>query len=128
MPQPNPQRPDIPQPIRSAAMYTTTIPTRVYDSRTGAGVQVAAGQTVVISTNLPAGATAAHVNVTGIMDGPGFITTWAEGDRPNSSVLNGQRGQAVANAVTVPLDSRRRFSLYAHARSHVIVDVMGYHH
>ena len=106
-------------------MYTVTNPTRVYDSRRGAKLR--AGQTVTVSTNLPAGAKAAHVNITGIMDRGGFFTAWGAGQRPDTSVLNGVPGQAVANAVTVPVDGVGRIRLFTHAPAHLIVDVMGWY-
>jgi hypothetical protein len=119
------QLPDVPQRWQEADMYTVTHPTRVYDSRRGR--KLSAGQTVTVSTNLPAGAKAAHVNLTAIMDRPGFITAWAAGNRPDTSVLNAQPGQAVANAVTVPVDGVGRIRVYAHSPAHLIVDVMGWY-
>lgn len=120
------QRGEIPTVVKEADVYKVTGPTRVYDSRDG-GVRVKGGSTVSVRTNLPSDAKAAHVNLTGLFDGGGFLTAWADGALPNASVLNGKKGDTVANAVTVPLRADRSFQLFAHADTHVIVDVMGYH-
>jgi len=122
----DPQINTVPKKIKDAKMYTTTTPTRVFDTRKGRAL--AAGATSVVKTNLPKGATAAHVVITFIFDGDGFLSAWGNGNRPNASVLNGRRGQTIANAVTVPLDGFRNFKVYNHVPGQLIVDVMGYHH
>lgn len=120
------QRVDVPQLLKEASMFKVTSPTRVYDSRDG-GKRVRGGSSVVVRTNLPADAKAAHVNITGLFNAAGFLTVWADGARPNASVLNGKKDDVVANAVTVPLRADRTFQVFAQADTHVVVDVMGYH-
>jgi len=119
------QLPNVPESLRNAKMYTVTQPTRVYDSRQGK--LLTGGSSTTVKTNLPKGAVAAHVVVTGLFEGNGFVTAWASGARPNASVLNGKKGDVLANAVTVPLASNGTLRLFNSPNAHLIVDVMGYH-
>jgi len=110
--------------IRSGEMYTTTNPTRVLDTRrTGT---VLAGRDVLVSTNLPAGAFAAHVNITGLFEADGYLSAYSS-TRPDASVLNGKAGAIVANAVTVQLNPQRQFKVWTFGPANILVDVMGYH-
>ena len=61
-------------------------------------------------------------------EGNGFLTVWQFGqDRPGASLLNYQSSD-IANAAIVPtgLGARNEISVYASARTHVIIDVVGY--
>lgn len=121
-----PQSSEVPRTIRKAKMYTTVTPTRVYDTRPR---RPRAGSTITVKTNLPEGATAAHVNLT-VVDsvGSGFFSAWGTGNRPDTSVLNtSDRGQTIANAFTIPLNKSREFQVYTSAGDNFLVDVMGYH-
>lgn len=111
-------------------------PVRVYDtSRTGGtgavGVEpgfVAAGTSRRIDLDPPPGVNAALVNVTlATAVGPGFVTTWATGDRPDTSTVNVDRaGGVVANATIVPLASDGSFLLDSSTSGRVIVDVFAW--
>lgn len=55
-----------------------------------------------------------------------FLTAWASGKpRPNTSFLNAFEGQAVANAVIVPMNEGS-FDLYAYLATNVTVGLSGY--
>jgi hypothetical protein len=85
-----------------------------------------AGREVVVSTNLPAGAFAAHVNITGLFEADGYFSAYSS-TRPDASVLNGKEGAIDANAVTVQLNSQRQFKIWTFGPANILVDVMGYH-
>ena len=105
-------------------MYTATTPTRVLDTRkTGT---VLAGREIVVSTNLPAGVFAAHVNITGLFETDGYFSTYPV-TRTDTSVLNGKAGTIIANAVTVQLNPQRQFKIWTFGPANILVDVMGYH-
>lgn len=111
-------------------------PVRAYDtSRSGAtdavGVEagfVVGGTSRRIDLDPPAGATAALVNVTvAAAAGPGFVTTWPTGDRPDTSTVNVDRpGGVVANATIVTLAADGSFLLDSSTTGRVIVDVFAW--
>jgi hypothetical protein len=101
-------------------------PSRVLDTRsTGKPL---GGQTLTVNTGI-AGASSVAVNITLTgTEGVGFITVWASGGRPNTSIINSDRaGQDIANYAVVPVTSFGTFQLYTSAATHVLVDVMGYY-
>ena len=97
--------------------------TRVLDTRTSAALQ--AGSTIVVPTGQP-GAHAVGVNLTiAGSSGPGFITAWASGPRPETSALNADKaGATVANYLIVPVEADGTFLLYTSVTTDVIVDLM----
>ena len=131
-------RPDtarVVDPPASAQLVPIT-PVRAYDtSRTGgdpaigteAGVAVA-GTSRRIDLDPPAGISAALVNVTVAgAAGPGFVSTWATGDRPDTSTVNVDRvGGMVANSTIVPLADDGTFLLDTSTTGRVIVDVFAW--
>jgi flagellar basal body rod protein FlgF len=80
---------------------------------------------------IPAGATAAVLNVTAVNPaGPGFLSVYPEGNaRPLASNVN-YVGKAVANRVVVPLSttggSLGQITVYSSQSADVVVDVSGY--
>ncbi len=86
---------------------------------------------VVVTTNAPAGATAALVNITTAASGDnGYITAEGCGAAPNTlrqwSNGNVRPNRAVASAAVVPIDQQGRFCLFQSIAMHTIVDVQGF--
>jgi hypothetical protein len=101
-------------------------PVRVLDTR-AAGGNLGAGavKVVDVSAAVPAGATAAAVNLT--VDQPaadGYLTAWdCSGSPPNVSSLNYDSGQPRGAATVVALSAARSFCVYSYAATAVVVDV-----
>lgn len=115
----------VPGPQRYAALAT---PTRAFDTRLQApATPFQAGTARLIPLGVPAGTTAALVNLTLVRPaGPSFATAWQPRTaRPDTSNVNAPDGNVVANAAVVQVDAAGRILLYVRATSHVIVDVMG---
>lgn len=118
------------------ALLVPITPVRAYDtSRTGAtdavGVEagfVVAGTSRQIDLDPPAGVSAALVNVTVAgAAGPGFASTWATGDRPDTSTVNVDRaGGIVANTTIVPLADDGTFLVDVSTTGRLIVDVFAW--
>lgn len=112
-----------------ALRFTRFGPTRVLDSRRGA--RLAKNSVTTVSSGVPAGATAALVNLT-MTDGVagGFITA----DRcdnlqqlpPTKSNGNFVPRQNVANLAVVPVAADGRFCIYTESDVHMLADVQGY--
>lgn len=86
-----------------------------------------AGVPVTVTVPGGAGMSRAVVNLTAVHgEGAGFFTAWANGSKPNSSELNWQNQQAIANEVTIALAPDGTFQLYPNVRVHVVVDLKGY--
>jgi hypothetical protein len=103
-------------------------PRRALDTRAG-GLSLRAGETrlVALARFVPAGATAAVVNLT--VDGPrgdGFLTAFACGTgRPMVSSLNYRAGERRGAAVIAGVDTARRLCVYSYAATSLVVDVQG---
>jgi hypothetical protein len=113
------------------ARLFTVVPNRLIDTR-DAGVPVGSGQTIdvqVASTlRVPAGATAAILNVTAVdAIGPGYLTVYPS-DRPQPLVssVNYEAGVARPNSVISPIGADGKIKVFANNQAHVIVDVMGW--
>jgi len=112
----------------SGFAYQPTAPLRVLDTRGSSTPR--GGSTVSYSVN--AGAIgglvpgAAFVNVTAVNHrAPGYVTTFDCVARRDTSTLNQQVGQAVANGAIVPLD-RLRSCAWTYAAGDLIVDLNGW--
>ncbi len=81
-----------------------------------------------VVTTIPAGVTAASINVTAVTpDGSGFITVWpCAVPRPTTSNLNYSSGAIDANGVIAPVDANGKACLYSHVGTDVVVDVAGW--
>lgn len=114
-------------------------PGRVADTRAGSGYQdagapVGPGGSINVQIAgtggaVPAGATAAVVNVTAVNPtAASFLSVYPKGAQRNASALNFVAGQTVANQVTVPLNSSGAITVFNHAGSvDVVVDIDGYY-
>nr|MBP9113809.1 hypothetical protein [Polyangiaceae bacterium] len=105
-------------------------PTRIFDSRDGAGLKVAgsAGIPVVGKFGVPATATGALINLAVTApDGPGFVTVYECGKPvPTTSNINFGAGQTIANmAVAVP-NAAGELCVSTSIGTHVIADLLGY--
>lgn len=58
--------------------------------------------------------------------GPGYATAWLGGPRPDTSKVNYQANQAVANEVCVPLAGDGTFKIFISSAAHIIIDLTGY--
>jgi hypothetical protein len=118
--------------------FTTSPPTRVLDTRDGTGTQggtigpVGPGGTISLTVPLPQqalNATAVVLNLTAT-DGtaPSFLTAYAAGSaKPNTSNLNFDAGQTMANLTVVPVNSRK-LTIWNHTGSvDVVADLVGYY-
>lgn len=83
------------------------------------------------STNMvPGGAGKSHAiaNLTiAYPEGHGYVTVWASGPRPESSVINYRQHVTIANEITIPLAADGTFKIWSSARTHVVVDLVGYY-
>lgn len=103
----------------------TQTPERVLNTRTGA--KPAAGSQIVVDSGRP-GASAVVANVTsiGAATSGQFVTAWASGPRPETSVLNSGVGDVIANSIIVPVAPDGTFRLYTSSSAHLLVDISGY--
>ncbi len=121
----------------SGSRYTTVVPARVLDTRSGNGAptaMVGAASSLDLQVTgrggVPAsGVSAVAINVT-ITEptGGSFLTAWPAGmTRPLASNLNYVAGQTVANLVVVKVSDLGKVSLYNNSGStHVVADVAGW--
>lgn len=102
-----------------------TVPDRVLNTRTGP--IPAAGSTLTVNSGHP-GAIAVVANITSVSatSAGQFLTAWASGPRPDTSVLNSDVGDVIANSIIVPVAPDGTFQLYTYASAHLLVDISGY--
>jgi hypothetical protein len=125
-------------------VYTPVTPCRIVDTRV-AGGPIAAGTYRTFdadgstfteqggssaSCGIPFGvayAVAMTITVTS-PSGPGYLTAWALGTQPFTSVLNYTAAETLANSTIVPIlpGAGNDFSIYSSAKAQVVVDVAGY--
>lgn len=134
----------------TAGSYHAIDPQRAYDSRqpnyaerglmdpnSTRVISIADGHsadgTVTLADAVPAGATAAQINVTAAnMTGPNFLSV-AAGDTESTetSLLNwGPEDIQIANSITIPIDTERQIKVFCGNQTgstDVIVDVFGYY-
>ncbi len=115
--------------VQIPAGYVALNPGRIYDSRgpTFTNPRLGGGAQVTINSGQP-GASAVGVNIV-MTDtiGPGFLTAWPSGGRPQTSVMNSTvAGENVANFLLVPVAPDGTFQLFTQNPTHVVVDIMGY--
>jgi len=118
-------------PTRDGRLLTLS-PTRLLDTRRdGFGAPLRDDTRLELAVagrgEVPADASAVVLNVTAVdPTGPGFVTLWSGGTRPEASALNVDRpGHTVANLAVVPVDDQGRVTLYVQTSTHVVVDVVG---
>jgi hypothetical protein len=110
---------------------TAVTPTRLVDTRKADALD--AGEVIEVSVvgrgGVPADATAVMLNVTATehVGDDGFLTVYPCGaSRPDTSNLNLNDGETVANAATVDLDDTGKVCVYSFKPTEVVVDLMGY--
>ncbi|MER5637601.1 PKD domain-containing protein [Kitasatospora sp. NPDC002227] len=111
----------------SGALFTPVVPTRLVDTRKQTAL--GAGKSLKVATGVPAGATAAVLNVTSTAStAGGYLTVWADGaTKPGTSNVNFPAGATVPNHVTTPLGTNGAFDVYNFAGStQVVADLFGY--
>ncbi|HEY5334608.1 MAG TPA: hypothetical protein VIJ71_01160, partial [Mycobacteriales bacterium] len=119
--------------------YAATGPTRILDTRTGAGAPkgpVGPKGTVVLTVpDLPVGTVAVVLNLagTGLTGAPNTYVSACPAAEPlatctTTSVLNAVRGVDISNQITVPVGPDGKITLYNNAGStDLIADLAGYH-
>ncbi len=120
----------------SGAAYRALIPRRILDTRYGTGaprgVVPAGGQrdlTVLGVGAVPAaGVDSVVLNLTAVTpSADGYLTAWPTGQpRPGVSNVNFQRGQILPGLAIVKVGSSGKVSIYTHASSHIVADVVGF--
>ena len=118
--------------------FTALSSIRIFDSRqtdtrlnaATSGGRLRAGQVVRLPVagkrGVPASAKAAAVNLTVTQSsGPLHITAYPCGARPNTSNLNVQPGETVANGAMVKLSAAGELCIFALRDVHLIVDING---
>jgi glucose/arabinose dehydrogenase len=138
---PEPPQPPAITPTPGAHVFTA-YPTaaRVFDSRNGIGGpvgKVTGGQTRTVPLGVPAGATAALVNIT--LDNatpnpeeqcaaPSYLVAWKPGT-PMPATSNGNVGSCdvAANIGVLAVDAAGATDIQVYADTHVILDVLGYY-
>ncbi|WP_154814162.1 RCC1 domain-containing protein [Actinophytocola xinjiangensis] len=112
------------------ALFTAVAPTRVLDTRAGAGpVGPVRSVAVALGASVPRNTTGVVLNLTGTLGTAGtYVTAWAPPEpRPDGSNLNLTRGQTAANHATVGLGTGATVSLYNNTGSvHLIADLAGF--
>lgn len=124
---------DLPRPMVGAhtAAYRPVGPLRVLDTRAGGAPSPTPRSTTTVSlrglVGIPADAVAAAVAIIATEStGPGFITVWGDGERPQTSALNlDTAGQTRANFAIVPIGAGGDIHLYTHGGGHLVVDLSG---
>jgi hypothetical protein len=113
--------------------YVEVSSQRLLDSRQTppGGAKLAADSVThvqVVGPFVPPNARAVVLNVTiAEPDNSGFATVYPGGAlRPNTSNLNFRAGQAIPNAVIVGLGPTGSIDVFTSARTHLLVDVVGY--
>ncbi len=119
------------------------VPARLLETRSGPGLttidgvglgagRVDGGGTISVKVagrhGIPASAKAVMLNVTAVFPvGPGFLTVFPCGaDRPGTSSVNYQAGQAVANAALAKLGTGGEVCVYTLTATDIVVDVTAY--
>lgn len=102
---------------------------RILDTRAGGDAfKLKANTTANVAVPGGVGADLVVVNLTTVrQDGWGFLTAWAGGPVPTESKINFQPNVAIANEVTIPLDSTGQFKIRSSMATHVVIDLVGYY-
>lgn len=114
--------------VGPGAALTTGAPQRVLDTRTAPGARVAARATTTVPLPVPAGTTAAVLNVTVTEPGvAGYATAYACGEpAPLASNLNVAAGETRAALVLAPLAADGSVCLTTSMATHLVVDLQGW--
>jgi hypothetical protein len=110
--------------------YNPTAGSRAFDSR--ATGRLAAGSVAVLAlagrNGVPtSGAQSVTLNITSVNSDPGYVTAYpCDAPRPDTSSLNPQSTNAVANVSTVTLSVAGSVCLFTETPTDLIVDVLGW--
>jgi hypothetical protein len=122
-----------------AGQFDSMTPARLVDTRTprstvdwdyaGTGKR-SSGSTMRVRVagrgGVAENAAAVSLNVTSVEpDGPGFVTVFPCGERPDASSLNLNVGHNVPNAVMTKLNGNGDVCIYTQTSTHLVVDVNG---
>jgi len=120
----------------SQALYTSLIPDRIMDTRSGVGgpsspIGPAESRELLVTGRggVPANASAVVFNLTAISPSrEGFFTAFPTGTfRPTASNINFVRGQIIPNLVIVRVGSGGKVNIYNHSGfTNAAADVVGY--
>ncbi|HEY5155074.1 MAG TPA: S8 family serine peptidase, partial [Acidimicrobiales bacterium] len=118
--------------------FVGTTPTRLLDTRDGTGApapgplgpagHVRLAVSGVAASPVPAGATAAVINVTAVAPTAAtFLQAYPGDTAPATATLNANRGQTIANLAVVPVDVDGTITVRnAFGATDVVVDVVGW--
>ena len=109
-------------------MFHAIAPVRNSDTRAYPKAPVGPGEmSFGLNPAIPADAVAVAMNVVAIStSGPGYVTVWPGGPRPNTSVVNYQADGTAYNGALIVGVKDRAFNIYTQAKAHLIVDITGY--
>ncbi len=114
--------------VAPASGFVAVAPARVADTRAGDPLGAGKVLDVDLSAVVPAGASAAMVNLTAVDPcAAGYLTGYACGTAvPVASNVNYERGATRANLAIVVLGQERHLCVYSYATADVVVDVSGW--
>ncbi len=118
-------------PLSSPLGLVGVRPTRLLDTREGAGIKVAAGSTTEVPMSVSGlGGRAVVLDLVAVRaTAGGFLTAFPCGQRPQTSVLNYPAeadGFATAAGVTVGISDSDSVCIFSSEQTHLIVDLQGY--
>jgi hypothetical protein len=124
--EPSGQPPVVPAAAGEPSTYVPLPPARVLDTRSAGKVAAGTMLTVDLNGSVPAGATAAAVNLTAVdADAAGYLTAWPCGaGRPDVSSVNFTTSGARGAHAVVPLTGGQ-LCVYSPVTTNVIVDLQG---
>ena len=108
--------------------YDAITPVRILDTRSGAVVPAGTVTPVpVASGGVPAGSTAASLNVTAVEPGAGgYLTVFPCGEpQPTASSVNFVAGQTIPGAVLATIGQSGAVCIFNSAPTHLLVDLAG---
>jgi hypothetical protein len=117
----------------AAGAFASLAPSRFLDTRTGPAVGADSSTSFQVAgvNGVPESVSAVVFNLTvAEAKSYGFVTAYPSGtDKPNSSNVNFNAGQIVPNAVTVPVGTDGKVTLFNRSDqpTHLLADVSGYY-
>lgn len=116
----------LPDVLGDPEVFTPMTETRLLETREehGGTGPIQGEHTVVVPG--AQGASAAVVTLTAVdPSDSGFVTAWSAGTRPNTSKLNYQPGDVIANTTIVALDGNGAFKVFTLTPVDLLVDLIG---
>ncbi len=124
--------------LSTGSGFTSLVPARVLDTRSGNKVGNASGTGTPLTLTLSgrgglpsSGISAVAMNVTVAEGGNptiggGYVTVYPCGTRPEASNLNFTAGQTIPNSVIAPVSASGTVCFYVYGTAHLLADVSGY--